>query len=109
MGHCQCGELRNRDGFAIPFPIRTVLGGFGGCARDIAETLGLASPSPARPLVSQRTWAGLDEFGGFGPKSLNNGLSLDENRRLAETSHVDEAITLVLRGLRRVIARAAQP
>lgn len=86
-----------------------LLGGFGGCARDIAETLGIASPSPARPLVGQRTWAGLDEFRGFGPDSLNNGLSLDENRRLAETPHIDEATTLVLRGLRRAVASGTHP
>lgn len=72
-----------------------VLGGFGGCARDIAETLGLAAPWP--PL--NRTWPERPAFSRFGPYSLNNGLSMDENRILAKTPHIDQAIILILKGL----------
>ena len=72
-----------------------VLGGFGGCARDIAERLGFAAqPGDARP-----PWPGQAEFLNFKTDSLNNGLSLDENAILTRTVHIDQAITLILRGL----------
>lgn len=72
-----------------------VLGGFGGCARDIAETLGLADPW--RPL--SRAWPERAAFTKFGPDSLNNGLTEAENRTLAKTPHIDQAIILILKGL----------
>lgn len=72
-----------------------VLGGFGGCARDIVECLGLAPPTGApRP-----PWPGQDVFARFTKSSLNNGLTSDENQILARTPHIDQAVTLVLRGL----------
>lgn len=72
-----------------------LLGGFGGCARDIAETIGLVDPWAAL----NRTWAHRSDFSKFGPGSLNNGLSEAENRILAKTPHIDQAIILVLKGL----------
>ena len=75
-----------------------LLGGFGGCVRDVAETLGLVEPWPN--YHSQ--WTGRTEFERFGPDSLNNGLSRDENRLLARTPYIDEALPLLLRGLRRL-------
>jgi len=72
-----------------------VLGGFGGCARDIAETLGLAAPWA--PL--NRAWPERAAFSKFGPGSLNNGLTEAENRILAKTPHIDQAIILILKGL----------
>lgn len=72
-----------------------VLGGFGGCARDIAETLGLANQWA--PL--NRAWPERNSFSQFGPDSLNNGLTEAENRTLAKTPHIDQAIILVLKGL----------
>lgn len=75
-----------------------LLGGFGGCARDVAETLGLVEPWPN--YHSQ--WTERKEFERFGPDSLNNGLSIDENRLLARTPYIDEALPLLLRGLRRL-------
>lgn len=72
-----------------------VLGGFGGCAGDIAGALGLAPSSPAR------TWPGRDNFTGFTAEGLNNGLDAKENTILATTVHVDQAVTLILRGLLR--------
>lgn len=72
-----------------------VLGGFGGCARDIAETLGLVDPwSPLN-----RVWPERIAFSQFGPNSLNNGLTESENRILAKTPHIDQAIILILKGL----------
>ena len=74
-----------------------VLGGFGGCARDIGERLGFAAQQgDARP-----PWPGKAEFMNFNTDSLNNGLSLDENAILTRTVHIDQAITLILRGLLR--------
>lgn len=75
-----------------------LMGGFGGCARDIAETIGLVPPwAGSRPA-----WARRAEFGAFSVEDLNNGLSPEENTALARTPHVDQAITLILRGLMRV-------
>lgn len=75
-----------------------LMGGFGGCARDIAESLGLVAPwAASRPL-----WPGRDSFKSFSPASLNNGLSLEQNATLAHTPHVNQAIILILQGLLKV-------
>lgn len=72
-----------------------LLGGYGGCARDIAETLGLIpSWSGSRPA-----WPGRSEFEVYTAPDLNNGLTDEENATLARTPHVDQAVTLILRGL----------
>ena len=76
-----------------------LLGGFGGCARDIAETLTLVEAWPG----SREEWPGRSEFVNFGPESLNNGLSVEENQLLARTPYVDQALPLVLRGLHRLL------
>ncbi|MCA2434870.1 hypothetical protein HFN06_25885 [Rhizobium leguminosarum] len=70
-----------------------VMGGFGGCARDVAEAIGVLEPNVVRQ------WPGRDKFNPFKGKKLNNGLSVEENRVLASTPHVDQAIVLILRGL----------
>ena len=75
-----------------------LLGGFGGCTRDIAETLGLADTSAG----SRPRWQGRPEFDDYGPGSLNNGLSVEENRVLAQTPYIDQWLPLLLRGLRRL-------
>lgn len=75
-----------------------LLGGFGGCTRDIAETLGLVE----RWAGSRPAWPGRREFVGFSPSDLSNGLSEEENATLARTPHIDHAIVLVLRGLNRL-------
>ncbi len=74
-----------------------LLGGFGGCARDIAEELELA---PLRP-AGRQSWPGRSAFSSFTAGSLNNGLNADENITLATTVHIDQAVTLILRGLLR--------
>lgn len=79
-----------------------LIGGFGGCARDVAAAVGLAKPSPANP---QRTWANLADFSPFRGTIPANGLTQDENRCLAETPHLEEIIDLLLRGLRRIAGR----
>ena len=76
-----------------------LLGGFGGCTRDIAETIGLVDPWAG----SRGEWAGRARFREYSPDNLRNGLSPDENADLARTPHIEEAVTLVLRGLRRVL------
>jgi hypothetical protein len=99
-----------------------VVGGFGGCARAIAEAL-LGKPSlgletaarepAAQELVAHRsalaTRGGAPEpedtralerfFRERGVAGLRNGLTEEENRRLFETPHVPEMIFLVLKGL----------
>jgi hypothetical protein len=72
-----------------------VLGGFGGCARDIAEQLGFIGQQD----VARSPWPGEAEFRNFTTDSLNNGLLPDENAILTQTVHIDQAITLILRGL----------
>ncbi len=74
-------------------------GGFGGCTRDIAETVGLA----ARWAGSRDGWAGRERFLKYSPDDLHNGLSRDENAILARTPHIQEAVTLISRGLRRIL------
>ncbi len=75
-----------------------LLGGFGGCARDIAESLELATPWQS----STRDWDGRKWFDEFGCADLNNGLTLEENRALANTPHIDEVVVLALMGLERI-------
>lgn len=87
-----------------------ILGGFGGCAADIAEVLGLS----VRRGILERDWGQQDLFAGTSVLDLSNGLNERENRTLASTPHVDEAIALVLRGLlrleqQRVANHAAHP
>lgn len=74
-----------------------LLGGFGGCARDIAVALKLLPQS-----ASLATWPGQDAFVPFDNISLRNGLTVEENTTLARTVHVDEAVALILRGLLRL-------
>ena len=75
-----------------------LIGGFGGCTRDIAETIGLVDVwGGSRP-----PWVGRLRFDCYGPESLHNGLSPEENRILAHTSHIDLAVTLVMQGLHRL-------
>lgn len=72
-----------------------LLGGFGGCTRDIAEDFGLAPAWPAK----RSPWPGRDDFESFTAESLNNGLAMEENSILATTVHIDQAVALILRGL----------
>lgn len=78
-----------------------VLGGFGGCAREIAEELGLSTPRQAQTAA----WADGAKFAGLTASALNNGLDSTENATLARTVHVDEAVALILRGLLRCFRR----
>lgn len=73
-----------------------VVGGFGGAAGALArhlagERVGLLSAIDGLPVPAAGEWA-----------ELRNGLDADDNRRLAETSDVDEIVALVIRGLRRL-------
>ncbi len=79
-----------------------LLGGFGGCARDIAVALKLLPP-PANFAA----WAEWKAFESFDNRALRNGLTVEENSTLVRTVHVDEAVALILRGLLR-LAKPAQ-
>ena len=70
------------------------------CARDIAETLGLTK----RWAGSRDEWEGRRCFHKYSPDDLHNGLSREENAVLAGTPHIQEAVTLVSRGLRKVLS-----
>ena len=76
-----------------------ILGGFGGCARDIAESLKLVTPLHNPPRSS---WDGHKTFLRYDDAALNNGLDYEENRTLAKTPHIRQAGALVLRGLDRI-------
>ena len=75
-----------------------LLGGFGGCTHDIAEDLNLIEPWEG----SRPAWCGREQFKQFTAADLNNGLSEDENRTLAQTPYIDQAVLLVLQGLNRI-------
>jgi hypothetical protein len=81
-----------------------VLGGFGGCAADVAAAIGIAEVTG----IPSRDWGQADIFVGAQETSLHNGLIAEENRTLAITPHVDEAIALVLRGMVRLHRGVAQ-
>lgn len=85
-----------------------LLGGFGGCSFDIARAMGIDRRDIPRPALLT-TWSGIEAFGSYGPDSLNNGLDTDENRLLAETVHVDQAVTLILRGLLKLFRPPKKP
>ena len=79
-----------------------VLGGFGGCAQDIAAFLGLTNAL----ATTHYTWSHADAFSDYrGPIHLHNGLDELENRTLAETDDAEAATRLILLGLERVSAR----
>ena len=75
-----------------------LLGGFGGCARDIAFEMRLTTWVPPGAL----DWPGRNVFRDFDTNGLQNGLTGAENATLARTVHVDEAVALILRGLLRL-------
>ena len=76
-----------------------LLGGFGGCARDISKTMGLIEPSKGE---KSSHWSGRANFENFTVDDLNNCLDLEENQVLAQTPFVDQAVALVLHGLRQL-------
>ncbi len=76
-----------------------LLGGFGGCTRDIAETIGLLDPWAG----SRGDWPGRNLFCPYSPEDLYNGLSREENILLGQTPHIHRAVTLVSRGLNRLL------
>jgi len=75
-----------------------LIGGFGGCARDVAETLGLVK----RSSTSRGWWPGRRKFERWTGRDLNNGLSSQENEVLASTPFIKQAVMLILRGVHRL-------
>ena len=79
-----------------------VLGGFGGCARELAAALRLTDAQP----TNCGKWHGFDEFSLYiGADNLHNGLNASENQMLAKTTDVEEAMKLVVVGLGRVASQ----
>jgi hypothetical protein len=74
-----------------------LVGGFGGCAGDIVATMRNTS-SPAKRNTE---WTARERFRSIRLADLRDGLKPDESLRLATTRHVDEIVTLLLRGLER--------
>lgn len=81
-----------------------LIGGFGGCARDIAETIGLVESWAG----SRDAWEGRSKFEGCSSADLRNGLSADENAILAQTPHISQAVALVSRGLRQALRTSSK-
>jgi len=79
-----------------------LLGGFGGCARDIASDMGLMPE-----IEGSMGWPGRLGFLSWRASDFANGLELDEVQTLARTVHVDQAVALILRGMLRLRQRAA--
>lgn len=75
-----------------------LIGGFGGCARDVAETLGLIEPWTG----SRNGWPGRRKLEEWTSRDLNNGLFAQENEVLAGTPFIGQAVMLVLRGMNRL-------
>lgn len=80
-----------------------LLGGFGGCTRDILDVMGVHNPHQ----VSPPNWSGSALFSEFSVDSLNNGLSHAENLALATTPYIDQAVILMIRGLLKVTSKPA--
>ena len=75
-----------------------LIGGFGGCTRDIAETLGLVEPWD----LSRNCWPSRNELKQWTGQDLNNGLTAGENELLASTPYMGQIIVLILRGIHRL-------
>lgn len=87
-----------------------LLGGFGGCASDAARAIMGTSPiAPDARRLDEDYGAGyaeaMDVIGQYSGKMPANGLSLEENRTLANQSEIHVVIPLLLRGLRSVGSR----
>lgn len=80
-----------------------LIGRFGGCARDIAGTMGLLERAEEGP----ESWSKNETFLRFTPDDLCNGLSREQNAVLADTPDIDQMVDLVSWGLRRSLTRAA--
>ena len=80
-----------------------IVGGFGGCARDVAESIGLVEPR----FSARRHWPRREVFKQYSAVHLNNGLSFEDNSILAKTPHIFQVIGLILRGLSRVATNKA--
>lgn len=74
-----------------------LIGGYGGCTRDIAIDLGLLDST----ADSEICWEGREQFDQFSIDDLSNGLTEEENRVLARTPRINQVIELILRGLER--------
>ena len=51
---------------------------------------------------SRPAWPGRQQFECYTQSDVHNGLSGEENRLLARTPHIEQAVTLVMQGLRRL-------
>ena len=76
-----------------------LIGGFGGCTRGIAEVIGVVEPWAG----SRSDWNGRSCFESYSASDLYNGLSEEENALLAQTPHIQQAVALVYRGLRKTL------
>lgn len=78
-----------------------VLGGFGGCARHVASALNLLDePMHTDPHPLSETQR--RSLVGHQKNVQKNHLSTQHNRMLAQTPHVDQAVFLLLSGIREI-------
>jgi Transposase len=68
----------------------------------VRDAMGLVSPPWPAP---RSVWPNRATFKAFSVIDLNNALTPEENPTLVRTPHVDQAVTLILRGLLNVAAR----
>lgn len=71
-------------------------GGFGGCVQDISDRLRWIQDTPG--VIE---WGNNKVLVDFSAERLENGLTHEENSRLFDSVHVDEIVSLLLRGLNR--------
>ena len=72
-----------------------LLGGFGGCAADVARQIGMEIP----PAVPKRKWKGLEKFKHYEIADLRNGLTTKQSNALVATCFTDSIIPHLLKGL----------
>lgn len=70
-----------------------ILGGFGGCAGDIVETI----TNPQKQM--RRSWAGREKFKEFSAKDMGNGLSPKQNEIMSSTPFIEIIIPYLMKGL----------
>lgn len=75
-----------------------VLGGLGGCALDIASQSGLVTA----PIDNPTAWPGRNWFDDAA-ETLNPGLETSEAAALAASTHGDDMLVLLLKGLQRML------
>lgn len=76
-----------------------LVGGFGGCARNILEAIGVDLKAP---IPEPTAWKEQRFFLRIKPRDLHDKLNTDERALLASSRHIDQIVSLLLVGLGRL-------